>query len=100
MAYMQNLAFITMPGTPEMIVIFLVVLVLFGPKSLPSLGRALGESIREFKNATNRITESVMAEADTPKAIEPRREPQQATEPRREPQPVVARDAEQTQEKV
>ncbi|MFC7442578.1 twin-arginine translocase TatA/TatE family subunit [Laceyella putida] len=37
----------------EWILIFVVALILFGPKKLPDLGRALGKSIREFKNATN-----------------------------------------------
>jgi sec-independent protein translocase protein TatA len=37
----------------EWILIFIVALILFGPKKLPDLGRALGKSIREFKNATN-----------------------------------------------
>lgn len=39
----------------EWLLIFAVALILFGPKKLPDLGRALGKSIREFKNATNGI---------------------------------------------
>jgi len=38
-------------GVPEMIVIFLVALVLFGPKKLPELGRTLGRAISEFRRA-------------------------------------------------
>ena len=38
-------------GVQEMVVIFLVALVLFGPKKLPELGKGLGESIRGFKTA-------------------------------------------------
>lgn len=39
----------------EWILIFIVALILFGPKKLPELGRAVGKSIREFKNATSGI---------------------------------------------
>ena len=41
----------SMPGPLEILVIFLVVLLLFGGKKLPEFGRALGEGIREFKKA-------------------------------------------------
>ena len=40
-----------MPGPMELVVIFLVVLLLFGGKKLPEIGRALGEGIKEFKKA-------------------------------------------------
>ncbi len=40
-----------MPGPLELVVIFLVVLLLFGGKKLPEIGRALGEGIKEFKRA-------------------------------------------------
>ena len=39
-------------GMPELIVIFLVVLLLFGAKRLPEIGNALGKAIKEFKKAT------------------------------------------------
>lgn len=38
-------------GLPELVVIFLVILLLFGAKRLPEVGRSLGQSIREFKKA-------------------------------------------------
>jgi len=41
----------SMPGPMEMVVILIVVLLLFGTKRLPEMGRALGEGIREFKKA-------------------------------------------------
>jgi sec-independent protein translocase protein TatA len=40
-------------GVPEMIVIFILALVLFGPKKLPELGRTLGKAITEFRRATS-----------------------------------------------
>lgn len=42
-------------GMPELIVIFLVILMLFGSKRLPELARGLGKGIREFKKATNEL---------------------------------------------
>ncbi len=42
-------------GMPELIVIFLVVLLLFGSKRLPELAQGLGKGIREFKRATNEL---------------------------------------------
>ncbi len=41
----------SMPGPMEIIVILVVVLLLFGAKRLPEIGRALGEGIREFKKS-------------------------------------------------
>jgi len=42
-------------GFPELIIIFVVALIFFGPKKLPELGRALGKSIGEFKRASNEL---------------------------------------------
>ena len=40
-------------GMPELIVIFVIALIVFGPRKLPELGRSLGRGIAEFKKATN-----------------------------------------------
>src|SRR5258708_15545788 len=40
-------------GVQEMIVVFIVALVLFGPKKLPELGRTIGKAITEFRRASN-----------------------------------------------
>lgn len=42
-------------GFQELLVIFLLVLLLFGAKRLPEVGKALGKGIREFKKATKEI---------------------------------------------
>jgi len=42
-------------GVQEVIVIFVVALVLFGPKKLPELGRTLGKAITEFRRASNEL---------------------------------------------
>jgi sec-independent protein translocase protein TatA len=39
------------PGPLELIIILVVVLVVFGPKRLPDLGRSLGRGMREFKDS-------------------------------------------------
>ena len=41
----------SMPGPFELLLIFAVILILFGGKKLPEVGRALGEGIKEFKRA-------------------------------------------------
>lgn len=49
-------------GMPELMVILLVVLVLFGPKNLPKLGKTLGETVKNVREG--------MEEDDTPKAAQ------------------------------
>jgi sec-independent protein translocase protein TatA len=42
-------------GMPELIVIFVIALIVFGPRKLPDLGRSLGRGIAEFKKATSTL---------------------------------------------
>jgi TatA/E family protein of Tat protein translocase len=42
-------------GTPEMIFIFILALVLFGPKKLPEIGRTVGKAISEFRRASSEL---------------------------------------------
>jgi sec-independent protein translocase protein TatA len=42
-------------GMPELIIIFTVALLVFGPRKLPELGRSLGKSLQEFKRASNEL---------------------------------------------
>ena len=46
-------------GFPEIIVILVIVLLLFGGKKLPELARGLGKGLREFKNASRDIKQEV-----------------------------------------
>lgn len=40
-------------GMPELVVIFVIALIVFGPSKLPDLGKSLGEAIRGFKKAVS-----------------------------------------------
>lgn len=42
-------------GVPEMVVIFILALLLFGPKKLPELGRTVGKALTEFRRASNEL---------------------------------------------
>ena len=58
-------------GVPELIIIFVVALIVFGPRKLPELGKSLGKGLAEFRRASNElkstIEEEVRAiEADVP----------------------------------
>lgn len=65
-------------GFQELLVIFLLVLLLFGAKRLPEVGRNLGKGIREFKKATKELTSDVDLEEYEKKP------PRKPAEPREE----------------
>lgn len=46
-------------GVPELIVILIIVLVIFGPKRLPEIGRSMGKGIREFKKSAGELHERI-----------------------------------------
>lgn len=46
-------------GIPELVLILVIALVVFGPKKLPEISKALGKSIKEFRNSTSDITDTV-----------------------------------------
>jgi sec-independent protein translocase protein TatA len=49
-------------GLPEIMVIFVIALIVFGPKKLPDLGKSLGRAMAEFKKASEEFQESMKAE--------------------------------------
>ena len=51
-------------GVTELILILVIALVVFGPGKLPDVGRAFGNSIREFRNAEKNIVENVTVEEE------------------------------------
>jgi sec-independent protein translocase protein TatA len=52
-------------GMPEMVVIALIALIIFGPRKLPELGKSLGKSIAEFKRASNELKTTLEEEIRT-----------------------------------
>ncbi len=50
----MNLAVFQSIGLPELLIVLGIVLVIFGPKRLPALGRQLGSGMREFKDSITR----------------------------------------------
>lgn len=57
----QSLAIIGGLGTQELVVIFLIVLLLFGAKKLPQLARGVGKSMGEFKKAREDFEREITA---------------------------------------
>lgn len=51
-------------GVPGLILILVLALIIFGPKKLPEIGRAFGETLREFKKSTRDLTSDVMDELE------------------------------------
>lgn len=72
-------------GTPELMLIFFAILILFGGQRLPELAKGLGKSIREFKKASAGVEEEIKRAIES--APEPSAKPQTVL-PRAEP--VVA----------
>ena len=63
-------------GFPELIVIFVVALLVFGPKRLPELGRSLGRGMAEFRRASSDLKNSIereieAAEIESAKIVHP-----------------------------
>jgi sec-independent protein translocase protein TatA len=46
-------------GVPEILLVLLVILILFGARRLPEIGKGLGKGIREFKKASREITDEI-----------------------------------------
>ena len=46
-------------GAPELVLILIIALVIFGPGKLPEIGRAVGKSLNEFKKSSKEITDEI-----------------------------------------
>lgn len=51
-------------GTPELLLILVIFLLLFGPQKLPEFGKSLGRAIREFKKASQELQETIEREVN------------------------------------
>jgi sec-independent protein translocase protein TatA len=59
-------------GIPELIIVLVILLVIFGPKRLPGAGRALGTGMREFKDSlTGKGGDDGDDDEERPRALEP-----------------------------
>jgi len=74
-------------GMPELVVIMLLALLIFGPRKLPELGRSLGRSLGEFKRASNELRNTLDEEI--------RIEEQRSAERQRSPEATPTAGAEE-----
>jgi TatA/E family protein of Tat protein translocase len=65
-------------GWPELIILLVVVLIVFGPGKLPDIGNAIGRGVREFRKASNDLETSIRGEPNKP-APAPAPPPEPAT---------------------
>ena len=79
----MNLASIMNLAGPDMIIILLIVLVLFGAKRLPELARGMGQSIREFHKAKDEFSQDLRS-STSGNTIAPDRLPPSAPTPDQE----------------
>ena len=56
-------------GIPELIIVLVILLVIFGPKRLPGLGKSLGSGMREFKDSISGRSKD--EDDDEPRQLEP-----------------------------
>lgn len=75
-------------GMPEMIVIFVIALLVFGPRKLPELGRSLGKSLGEFKRASNELRNTLEEEVRVEEQREATQRVTASAEPPVGPRPV------------
>ena len=68
-------------GMPELIIILVIALIIFGPRKLPELGRSLGKSIGEFKRASNELRSTLEEEIRIEEQRERASTPAAATTP-------------------
>jgi len=54
-------------GIPGLILILTLALIIFGPKKLPEIGRAFGQTLKEFKKSTRELTDDVMGDLEEEK---------------------------------
>ena len=84
-------------GMQELIIIFVIALIVFGPRKLPQLGKSLGRSIAEFKRASNELRNTLEDEIHIEETKKEIMEPIEALS--REAQEVVSAATEPDSEK-
>jgi sec-independent protein translocase protein TatA len=74
-------------GMPELILILVVALIVFGPQRLPELARSLGKGLAEFRRASADLREQFLSATEPPPAPKPPAEVAASVPPSREPAP-------------
>ena len=84
-------------GMPELIIILVIALIIFGPRKLPELGKSLGRSLNEFKRAStdlqNTLEQEIRLEEQKERQV---KEPEPSSAPV-QPDSTVARNADARQ---
>jgi TatA/E family protein of Tat protein translocase len=62
-------------GVPELIIIFVVALIVFGPRKLPELGKSLGKGLAEFRRASNELKATIEEEVRALESEPPKTDP-------------------------
>ncbi len=57
-------------GAPEMLIIMVIALIVFGPAKLPEMGKTIGKAMREFRRASSELTDELTREVDVKKEQE------------------------------
>lgn len=68
-------------GTPEILLILVIALLIFGPQKLPEMGKSLGRAIREFKRASQELQETIEREVEDVKREAESTKPDRGTLP-------------------
>lgn len=87
-------------GWPEIIAILVIVLVIFGPKRLPEIGKSLGKGIKEFKKSTTELQEHITKDEPEAPKVEKAETVEAASEPVVAPEPKAAPEAKAAPEPV
>ncbi|MDG2041051.1 MAG: Sec-independent protein translocase protein TatB [Ilumatobacter sp.] len=80
-------------GMSELLIIFVIALIVFGPRKLPDLGRSLGKSLGEFKRASNDLRNTLEEEIHVEEQVaKPPPAPAVATPPVTPPDDLTQND--------
>jgi TatA/E family protein of Tat protein translocase len=79
-------------GMPELVIILVIALIIFGPRKLPELGKSLGKSINEFKKASTELQNTLEQEIKLEEQKDERAKTASAPAPTPAPAEVIDAD--------
>lgn len=77
-------------GMPELVVIFVIALLVFGPKELPKIGKTIGRAMAEFRRASDELKEGIQREIDQAERETDGQKPAAPIEPLAQTEPAAA----------